>query len=263
MNIISLDNISWRRENDFILREVFFSVNAGEHWCIVGANGSGKSTMLNIIAGYIWPSIGTVHVLGQRYGTCSLPEMRKRIGWVTSALASNFTESRPFETAKEVVESGRFASVGIYEDVSDEDSHEAERLLAQFGCHGLMDAPFRNLSQGEKQRVLLARAFMAHPEILILDEPCTGLDILARELLLTNLEVMVKENQAPTILYVTHHVEEILPFFTHALLLQKGQVLAAGPKKSVLTATHLTNALGVPVEVAWSGDRPWATVVRE
>lgn len=260
MNVLQLEGISWKRNQSDILKNVSWTVQKGEHWAMVGANGSGKSTILNIIAGYIWPTLGQVTLLGHPFGTCDLREIRKSIGWVTSALAGTFQESRPHETAHDVVLSGRFASVGIFDDVNLETIDEADWLLEQFHVEALRNQPFVTLSQGEKQRILLARAWMAHPKLLILDEPCTGLDVLAREQLLSSLSNLANAKDAPTILYVTHHVEEILPLFTHVLLLSHGQVVAAGDKKQVLTSGGLTEALGVPMEVTWENHRPWVRI---
>lgn len=263
MHVLALDSVVWRRGQKAILDDVSWVVRPGEHWAMVGANGSGKSTLLNVVAGYIWPTSGRVTVLGNRYGTCDLREIRKSIGWVTAGLGGTFQESRPHETAHDVVLSGLFASIGVYDDVDAIALDRADALLAQFTCQHLRDQPFRTLSQGERQRVLLARALMAKPQILILDEPCTGLDVSAREQLLGTLAKMATQPDMPTLIYVTHHVEEILPLFTHALLLRDGRVLMAGDKRQVLTATQLTTALGVSVDVSWNSGRPWIQVTTE
>ncbi|MCL6548325.1 MAG: ABC transporter ATP-binding protein [Alicyclobacillus sp.] len=265
MSVIHLENVSWRRGERMILQGIEWRVEPGQHWAVLGENGSGKSSLLNVIAGYVWPTEGRVQVLGEVFGRCDLRELRKSIGWVTSAMARQFETSRPDETALEVALSGRFASVGVYEPVQPELTALARERLRAFDCEHLADQPFRTLSQGEQQRVLLARAWMAEPRLLVLDEPCTGLDLAARETLLRAVDRLAAsdggQNAAPTLVYVTHHVEEILPLFTHVLLLRGGQVLAAGPKTDVLTDERVSEAFGVRVEVAWRGGRPWIAVV--
>ncbi|MCL6594138.1 MAG: ATP-binding cassette domain-containing protein, partial [Alicyclobacillus sp.] len=161
------------------------------------------------------------------------------------------------ESALEVVLSGKFSSIGLYDDVADADVADACALLDRFGCLYLAERPFQTLSQGEKQRVLLARAWMAQPQLLILDEPCTGLDILAREHLLQAVQVLARADNAPTLLYVTHHIEEILPVITHVLLLKAGRVVAAGEKHRILTEPLLSETFSIPVSVTWQDDRPW------
>lgn len=257
MNVIELSNVSWHRDTQMILNEINWTVKEREHWSIIGANGAGKTALLNIVSGYMWPSTGTVKVLGQPFGRCDLRELRKSIGWVSVALFEKYYRFHQGEKAIKVVISGKHASIGIYETISQDDVETAQQLLEQFNCHYLAEKPFGTLSHGEKQRVLLARAWMASPRLLILDEACTGLDLLAREQLLQAVNALAADPAGPTILYVTHHVEEILPVFTHALLLKNGKILAKGERKKIFTDALLSELFGIDLTVTWQHDRPW------
>lgn len=257
MNVIEIQNASWQRKNEHILQNINWTVKHGEHWAIIGANGSGKTALLNIVTGYMWPTTGKVTVLGKQFGHYDIRELRKSIGWVSSALFERFNRFRAGEQALNVVLSGKFASIGIYENISKEDRQEAYELLEFFNCADLADKPFNVLSQGEKQRTLLARAWMTKPKLLILDEPCTGLDLLARETVLESVDRLANAPDGPTILYVTHHVEEIIPLFTHALLLKDGQIIASGEKERTLTSDRLSALFDVPLDLTWQGERPW------
>lgn len=258
--VINVKNISWQRDETTILNGIDWEVREGEHWCLVGLNGSGKTSLLKIICGYTWPTTGEVSVLGNRYGGVDLREVRKSIGWVSTALMAQLHEQ---ETAARVVMSGREATIGLYTTPSEEDVKKAAELLDTFGCEALKDRPFHALSQGERQKVLIARALMASPRLLILDEPCTGLDLLSREQLLTMIEKIASQPNGPTLLYVTHHIEEILPCFTHTLLLKAGAVDQAGPSDKVLTADELTRFFGVPVDIRRSQGRSWVSLGEE
>lgn len=261
MKVLQLQDVLLKRGGQVILDAVKWSVNPGEHWAILGGNGSGKTSLLNVITGYLWPTAGSVEVLGKRFGTYDLRELRKSIGLVSSSFADQQQSFRPMDTALGIVVSGKFASIGIYQEVTEEDRNQALSLLQQFGCEDLAERPFRYLSQGERQRVLLARAWMAKPSLLILDEPCSGLDILAREKLLEAVGVLGRQPDGPTLLYVTHHVEEVLPVFSHVLLLRQGHVVASGDKSHILTSRILSSTFSVLVEVMWEGERPWLRVV--
>jgi iron complex transport system ATP-binding protein len=258
-SVISTKEVKWIREGRTILDQVSWKVKKGEHWAIAGLNGSGKTSLLNIITGYQWPTSGEVHVLGQQLGRVDLRELRKSIGWVSTSLGERY-QGRPSDTALEVVLSGKFASIGLYEEPSTADKDNAIKLLHSFHIQHLGEKPYFNLSQGEKQKVILARAWMANPKLIILDEPCTGLDLAAREELLSTILDLSTVPEGPTILYVTHHIEEIVPTFTHALLLRDGQVVAAGEKGSVFTAPLLEKTFKLPVNVRWESNRAWVSV---
>ena len=179
--MININNVSVKRAEKEILKSVSWSVEKGEHWCLLGLNGSGKTTLLNIINGYIWPTKGEVEVLSRKFGETNLSELRKEIGWVSSSLQQRFRDD---DTVVEMILSGKFASIGLYEQVEQKDMNQAIELMKLLNCEDLQNQAYGTLSQGERQRVLIARALMASPKLLILDEPCTGLDIMAREQLL-------------------------------------------------------------------------------
>lgn len=250
--IINADQISWRRENKVVLKDVTWQVRKGEHWSLVGLNGSGKTTLLKMINGYIWPSSGTLSVLDQSFGQTDLRELRKRIGWVSSALAEQL---RPVEKPESIVLSGKFASIGLYDSITNDDHHQAKALLDLLDCHPFADRPFGTLSQGEKQRVLIARALMAAPELLILDEPCNGLDIFARERLLTIVQKLASQSDSPSMIFVTHHVGELLPCFEHTLLLKAGKVYQSGRTEDLMSPKNMTNFYGGNVVVERHGER--------
>lgn len=250
---IEIRNVSWKRDGEYILRNINWTVDARENWAVVGLNGSGKTSLLGIISGYVFPSEGEVSVLGNTFGSCDLRELRKSIGWVSSSLQENLLVN---ERVEDIVLSGKYASIGLYDTPSKKDRKRASDLMVQFGCTAFAGRPYATLSQGEKQRVILARALMNSPRVLILDEPCTGLDIFARERFLAALSVIAKSSSAPTMLYVSHHIEEILPIFTCTLLLREGKVHSFGKTKRVLTESNLTDFFGSPVEVSWKAARP-------
>ena len=252
--LIEINHVTLRRKNKTILNNVSWSVKKKEHWSILGLNGSGKTTLLNVINGYIWPSQGSVQVLGEKFGKTSLPELRKNIGWVSSSIQQQFHK---FETVLQIILSGKFASIGLYDQVEDDDIEQAISLMKLLHCEQLKDSSYEVLSQGERQRVLIARALMASPALLILDEPCTGLDLIAREQLLQFIDKVANEPEGPTLIYVTHHVEEILPCFTHTLLMRAGEVFAQGDTKDLLNEETLSAFFKQPISIQTAQNRTW------
>jgi iron complex transport system ATP-binding protein len=250
--VLQLENIRYRAGRCEILRGIDWTIRPGEHWTLLGRNGSGKTTLLRVIAGYVWPQSGAVRVLGNLYGETDLPNLRKRIGWVTSFLKRQL---RGWETALEVVLSGYEASIGVYRDFTDGEISHARALMARLGCEHLADKEFEILSQGERQRLLLARGLVHSPDLLILDEPCSGLDPLATRNFLADLQSIAAQPHAPTILYVTHHLGEIAPFLNKTLLLSQGRTLAAGDTPAVLTSGNLSHTFGCSCDIRREGSR--------
>ncbi|WP_301110125.1 ABC transporter ATP-binding protein [Sporosarcina sp.] len=257
MSIIKIEDVYFRRGDNQILQGVDWEITEGQQWGMLGLNGSGKTSLLSIISTYEIPSSGEVEVLGKRFGSTYLPELRKKIGFVSSSL-EKFSDFFWGETIERVIISGKFASFGIYEKVLDEDWVRADYLVKEFRLDHLEGKRFRVLSEGEKRRVLIARALMGNPDLLILDEPCSGLDILAREQFLEALEIATKNHVH--LVYVTHHIEELVAEMTHVLLLKEGKVVAAGPKYEVLTDDLLSETYQVPVSIEWRADRPYLSI---
>jgi len=228
-----LDDFSWR-------------IDAGQHWVILGANGSGKTSLLSALTGYLTPSSGEIRVLGQQYGETDWRELRRRIGLVSSAVRQMMPEAEP---ALATVVSGRSAVIDYWGRPTAAERARAGRILRRIECGHLSERPWGYLSQGERQRILIGRALMAEPALLILDEPCAGLDPVAREHFLHFLDRLGRNSRAPTLVLVTHHVEEIMPVFTHALLIRSGRRVAAGSRSKVLTSGKLSSAFGCPLRL--------------
>ncbi|GAA3409617.1 ABC transporter ATP-binding protein [Paenibacillus hodogayensis] len=256
--VVDVNGVTWNRDGKTLLHGIDWQVNSGEHWAILGLNGSGKTTLLNMITGYIWPTEGHVSVLGHRYGTVDLRELRKSIGWVSSSLQERLHMN---DKTQDVVLSGKHATIGLYDKADAGDADRVAQLMKQLGVTHLYNRHYHSCSQGEKQKVLIARALMASPKLLILDEPCNGLDVFSREQLLASIQELVASPDAPNLIYVTHHIEEIIPAFTKALLIRAGQVYRSGPTQEVLTGAYLSEFFQSPVEVEWRYDRAWLRVI--
>jgi iron complex transport system ATP-binding protein len=235
-----------------IIRAIDWRVMPRENWAILGANGSGKTSMLRALTGYLPPTRGTLSVLGETYGRSDWRELRRRIGLVSSSVHEMMEES---ETALKAVISGRYAQIGYWGTISDGDRARAASILRRVEATRLKDRMWLYLSQGERQRVLIGRALMAEPRLLILDEPCAGLDPVAREHFLQFLRRLARRCGAPALVLVTHHVEEITDVFSHVLILKAGRVLAAGERDSVLTSANLGRAFGAAVTLSRTGGR--------
>ena len=253
MEILAFEQVQFIRQQNALLKDIDWRIKAGEDWAVLGLNGAGKSLLLNMISGSLWPTSGKLTVLGQRFGETSIPYLTKRIGWVSQSLQERIHRE---EQAEAIVLSGKFASIGIYQKYSEADMEEAKQLLLSLGAKKLIGKVYQVLSQGEKQIVLIARALMAKPELLILDEPCNGLDLFAREDLLARIKQMKQTADAPSLLYVTHHTEEILPLFNQVLMIREGKIFNQGPRNELLKEKVLNDFYQRPIALhQMSGDR--------
>jgi iron complex transport system ATP-binding protein len=236
-----------------VLRGIDWVVGGRDRWAVLGPNGSGKTTMLQLASGYLHPTHGTVDILGNRLGRVDVRRLRERIGMVSAAVAKMLV---PKVTARDVVMSARHAALEPWWHHYDaEDGAQARRLLADAGFAAVADRPFGALSEGERQQVLLARTLMADPELLLLDEPAAGLDVGGRERLVSRLTRLAVDPDAPPLVLVTHHVEEIPAHFSHVLLLREGRIVAAGPVAEALTSDSLSACFGLPLRLAGEAGR--------
>lgn len=248
---LSLTNVSLERQNKKLLNNVTWQVNKGEHWAILGLNGSGKTSLLKLITAEYWTSQGSMEVLGNQFGGTDISNIRTKIGIVGSFIAERLS---PHMLAEKIVLTGKYKSSILYTEYGEKELEEARQMLISIGGEHLLGRIYASLSQGEKQFLLIARSLMESPEILILDEATSGLDLFAREKLLTQIEQITSLPNAPTIIYVTHHAEEITRSFTHVLLLKKGNIIAKGPKNEVLTEEILSDFYDQPVSIVPLGD---------
>jgi iron complex transport system ATP-binding protein len=253
MPSLRLDDVHLTIGDTTVLRGVSLTVEPAQRWVILGANGAGKTTLLRVAALYQHPSSGTVDVLGQRLGRTDVRTLRERIAFSSPAIADRL---EPSMTATEAVMTAKFAALAPWwHRYDDEDRTRAVSLLRRFGCGALAEHRFPTLSAGERQRVLLARALMRDPELVLLDEPTAGLDIGGREQLLADLADIASRPGAAPVVLVTHHLEEIPPAFTHALVLRNGAVIGSGPIADTLTDPVLSACFGVYLRVEQSHGR--------
>ena len=260
--LISLKQVSWTRQGHHILEDINWEVNAGEHWAVLGLNGSGKTSILNIVTGYHFPTSGQVQVLDTTFGEASIPKMRERIGFMSSSL-EKFGSTFNKQAVKNIILSGKFSSIGVYSNqvISKEDHDRADEILSRLRIAYLREQPYRDLSQGEKRRVLIGRALMNQPDLLIMDEPCSGLDLLSREEVLDIMDAITTDQCH--LVYVTHYIEEITDIITHVLLVKDGKIVGKGKKEDLLTDEWLSETYKIPVRVRWENDRPWITIDRK
>jgi iron complex transport system ATP-binding protein len=250
--VVSLSDVSLTLDGRRVLSHVDWEVSPGENWVMIGPNGAGKTSLLSIINGYRWPSSGAVSVLGRRFGREDIREVRTETGLVSSYLDPLFDRE---ERVMDVVVSGRFGSTRMWRKASARDLARAASLLRAMGVLGHRGKRVSELSQGERQKVAIARSMMARPKLLTLDEPCEGLDVASRESFLDGLAPLLSRRGGPSFIEVTHRTEDIPPGFTHALLMREGRVVDAGEIGATLTSEKLSRCLGTRVELRTYGGR--------
>ncbi len=251
--VVEFTSVGVRRSDADLLQDVTWRVDEGDRWVVLGPNGAGKTTLLDLAGARVHPTTGSAELLGQAVGSVDVFELRPRIGLSSALVATRVPDE---EVVKDVVLTAAYGMIGRWrEDYEEVDLQRAEQLLAGFGVGYLASRAFGTLSEGERKRVLIARALMTDPELLLLDEPAAGLDLRGREDLVRGLARLAIDPTAPTTVLVTHHVEEIPPGFDHALLLREGQLIASGPIHEVLTSDNLSATFGLPLWVENNGDR--------
>ncbi len=255
--ILEVQALRILRNGTPILRDVSWRVDPGQNWVVLGPNGCGKTSLLAALTGYLMPTAGEIDLLGHRFGQADWRELRMRIGIVSSSIRQLMAETEP---ALDSVASGKYAMIDFWGRPNRTDRKRAREILARIECLHLEQRPWAVLSQGERQRILIGRALMSDPRLMILDEPCAGLDPVAREHFLQFLSRLAARPGAPSLVLVTHHVEEIVDCFTHALLLREGAVVGSGTLKRCLTSPHLSQTFGEPVRVSRRGGRYTLTV---
>ncbi len=257
MHVISMADVGVRRGPSWLLEHLDWVVDESDRWVVIGPNGAGKTTALTIAATRMFPTTGQVEVLGERMGQVDLSELRPRVGFASSALMRDIPMH---ETAIDLVMTAAYAITGRWQEEYDsEDADRARWLLDSWGASAYAERPFASLSEGERKRVLIARALMSDPELLLLDEPGAGLDLAGREELVGMLAAFAQDPMSPTLVLVTHHLEEIPPGITHALLLGQGQPVAAGPIRATLSGENISRSFGMNIAVTAIEGRWMAT----
>ncbi len=254
-HIIKTDDIHISRNNVNIISGISWKVTTKQHWAVIGSNGSGKTSLLRSIAGDLWPTTGSIWLFGKQLGFCDLPKLKKKIGWVGASIDKWLP---PTETALNLVITGLYSTYELYRKPTKADIELAADTLNSLNCNHIIDRPFNKLSQGEKQKVRLARSLISKPDLLILDEVCSGLDISSREELIESIEAMTVSN----LLYVTHHTEEIPSTISHCIILQKGKVLTQGTKHHTITNNNMSQAFGVNIDIEFDNrGRIWTKII--
>lgn len=248
--VIKTKRLCCQAGNRFLLKDVDWEVKEGEKWIVFGLNGSGKTTLLSIVSGFKMPTSGELEVFGETYSDDNILSIRKRMGWISS---SYFDKYYTHESILTIVLSGLTGGFGVDGSVTPEDVIHAKELLKEWHLERKHDFPFSMLSKGERQNVLIARAMMTDPDILVLDEPGTGLDVVAREMLLRKISEMA-EGSRKTIIYVTHYPEEILPIFDHGIILSHGRIVDRGSVKEIMSTERLSKSLQTPLNVGHMAD---------
>jgi iron complex transport system ATP-binding protein len=251
--VLELVDVSVVRNGHALLDDVSWSVKEGERWVILGPNGAGKTTLLNMASSYLYPSTGTATILGERLGAVDVFELRPRIGMAGIAIADKLPRRQT--VLRTVLTAAYGMTAHWHEEYEWMDEQRALAFLDRLGMSDYLDREFGTLSEGERKRTLIARAMMTDPELLLLDEPAAGLDLGGREDLVRRLGRLARDPYAPSMIMVTHHVEEIAPGFTHVLMIRQGQILAAGPLETELTSRNLSRCFGLPLVVENRGDR--------
>ena len=253
--VLEFADVTVRRGQAVLLDRITWVVREGERWVVLGPNGAGKTTLLQLAGAQIHPTSGAAGVLGELLGAVDVFELRPRIGLTSAALAERLPRH---ELVRDVVISAAYGVLGRWrEDYDHADHRRAEDLLVEVGVMHLADRTFGTLSEGERKRVQVARALMTDPELLLLDEPAAGLDLGGREDLVSTLSTLAYDPASPATVLVSHHVEEIPPGFTHALLLRQGRIVSEGPVDDVLTERNLSSTFGMPLALRHEDGR-WA-----
>lgn len=251
MYVVETQGVGLKRGAKNILKDINWQVEAGDRWILYGLNGSGKTTLLSVLSGYQSGTAGSLKLFGQDINEENIIALRRRIGWVSTSFYDQYLH---YESIMDIVLAGKQGTLGISDDtISDADVRKAKSLLTQLGLRRMMRYAYDMLSRGQKQKVLLARAMMNDCELLLLDEPCSGLDILSRARVLYNLERYV-QNTEKTLIYVAHHTDEILPFFNKAILLQQGSIHSQGRVADVFTEENLLQFFQIPATVVRTGE---------
>ncbi|WP_328316752.1 ABC transporter ATP-binding protein [Streptomyces sp. NBC_00388] len=254
-DVLELLDVSVVRDGRALVEDVSWAVKEGERWVILGPNGAGKTTLLNIASSYLFPTTGSASILGEQLGKpgTDVFELRPRIGMAGAAMAEKMPKR---QTVLQVVLTAAYGMTATWnEDYEEVDEQRARAFLDRLGMTEFLDRKFGTLSEGERKRTLIARAMMTDPELLLLDEPAAGLDLGGREDLVRRLGRLAKDPYAPSMVMVTHHVEEIAPGFTHVLMIRQGKVLAAGPMETELSSRNLSLCFGLPLVVEQRGNR--------
>ena len=252
-DVLELVDVSVVREDRALVDKVSWSVAEGERWVILGPNGAGKTTLRNVASSYLFPTTGKARILGEELGAVDVFELRPRIGVAGMAMADKLPHG---QTVLQTVLTAAYGMTAHWHESYDEvDEKRARQFLDRLGMSEYLDRKFGTLSEGERKRTLIARAMMTDPELLLLDEPAAGLDLGGREDLVRRLGRLARDPQAPSMVMVTHHVEEIAPGFTHVLMIRQGKVLVAGPLEEELTSRNLSRCFGLPLVVERNGDR--------
>ncbi|ABM12902.1 ABC transporter-related protein [Mycolicibacterium vanbaalenii PYR-1] len=258
--LIDFAKVTLRRNGRVLVGPVTWSVELDERWVIIGPNGAGKTSLLRIAAAMEHPSSGTAYVLGERLGRVDMSELRSRVGLSSAALSQRVPDD---ETVRDLVVSAGYAVLGRWrEKYDDVDYEQAVDMLESVGAEHLAERTFGTLSEGERKRVLIARSLMTDPELLLLDEPAAGLDLGGREELVARMSDLAADPDAPALVLVTHHVEEIPPGFSHGLILSEGKVVASGLLTDVLTAENLSKAFGQSIALDYIDGRYFARRAR-